>query len=156
MVLLKRAGGLLWKWEQMALAANCTMPQKSMIIFERFNSDKKRSFTYCTSKEVRDLLRIGEVLTFDGHFEQMESKGKLSLSEEFLKKVDNGEMGDDLDFFELERKKEPEIIGYFINSWITSKTKNRELAKIRENITQITDKLTSLDGDGKEGSREIL
>ena len=55
-----------------------------------------------------------------------------------------------------ERKKEPEIIGYFINSWITSKTKNRELAKIRENITQITDKLTSLDGDGKEGSREIL
>jgi len=43
LVLLKRAGGLLWKWEQMALAANCTMPQKSMIIFERFNSDKKRS-----------------------------------------------------------------------------------------------------------------
>jgi len=31
---------------------------------------------YCTSKEVRDLLRIEEVLTFDGHFEQMGSVRK--------------------------------------------------------------------------------
>jgi len=40
-------------------------------VFKRFNSDKKWSFTDCTSKVVMDSLRIHAVFTFDYHFEQM-------------------------------------------------------------------------------------
>ncbi|HJH26624.1 MAG TPA: nucleic acid-binding protein [Methanophagales archaeon] len=45
--------------------------EESWTVFERFNRDKKWSFTDCTSKVVMDLLRIEEVFTFDFHFEQM-------------------------------------------------------------------------------------
>ncbi len=45
--------------------------EESWKVFERFNRDKKWSFTDCTSKVVMDLLRIKEVFTFDYHFEQM-------------------------------------------------------------------------------------
>ncbi len=45
--------------------------EESWEVFERFNRDKKWSFTDCTSKVVMDLLRIKEVFTFDYHFEQM-------------------------------------------------------------------------------------
>jgi len=45
--------------------------EESCEVFERFNRDKKWSFTDCTSKVVMDLLRINEAFTFDYHFEQM-------------------------------------------------------------------------------------
>ncbi|MBM3235896.1 type II toxin-antitoxin system VapC family toxin [Candidatus Poribacteria bacterium] len=40
-------------------------------IFERFNIDKKWSFTDCTSKIVMEQRNIYEVFAFDHHFEQM-------------------------------------------------------------------------------------
>ena len=45
--------------------------EESWEVFDRFNRDKKWSFTDCTSKVVMDLLRIEDVFTFDFHFEQM-------------------------------------------------------------------------------------
>ena len=41
------------------------------MIFERFNQDKKWSFTDCTSKVLMERLGIVEVFSFDHHFEQM-------------------------------------------------------------------------------------
>jgi len=40
-------------------------------VFERFNVDKKWSFTDCTSKVVMEQRKIYEVFAFDHHFEQM-------------------------------------------------------------------------------------
>lgn len=40
-------------------------------IFERFNQDKKWSFTDCTSYVLMKKLNINEVFTFDHHFQQM-------------------------------------------------------------------------------------
>jgi len=45
--------------------------EESWHVFERFNKDKKWSFTDCTSKVVMDSLGITEVFAFDYHFEQM-------------------------------------------------------------------------------------
>ena len=45
--------------------------EESWGAFERFNSDKKWSFTDCTSKVVMNSLGINKVFTFDFHFEQM-------------------------------------------------------------------------------------
>jgi len=40
-------------------------------VFERFNQDKKWSFTDCTSKVIIERLGFVEVFSFDHHFEQM-------------------------------------------------------------------------------------
>ncbi|MBI1927041.1 PIN domain-containing protein [Candidatus Poribacteria bacterium] len=40
-------------------------------VFERFNVDKKWSFTDCTSKVIMEKRKIHEVFAFDHHFEQM-------------------------------------------------------------------------------------
>lgn len=47
------------------------MEEESWHVFEKFNRDKKWSFTDCTSKVVMDLLGIKESFAFDHHFEQM-------------------------------------------------------------------------------------
>ena len=40
-------------------------------VFERFNIDKRWSFTDCTSKVIMNQRGIQEVFAFDRHFEQM-------------------------------------------------------------------------------------
>ncbi len=40
-------------------------------VFERFNKDKRWSFTDCTSFAVMKQMNIREVFAFDHHFEQM-------------------------------------------------------------------------------------
>ena len=45
--------------------------EEAWIIFERFNTDKRWSFTDCTSYVVAKRLGISEVFAFDHHFEQM-------------------------------------------------------------------------------------
>lgn len=44
---------------------------RSWAIFERFNVDKRWSFTDCTSYAAMKRLGIQEVFAFDHHFEQM-------------------------------------------------------------------------------------
>jgi uncharacterized protein len=45
--------------------------EKAWKIFERFNADKRWSFTDCTSYIVMKETGITEVFSFDHHFEQM-------------------------------------------------------------------------------------
>ncbi len=53
---------------QMDKAKTC---KKAWNIFEKFNTDKKWSFTDCTSYAIMKEKRIKEVFGFDHHFEQM-------------------------------------------------------------------------------------
>ena len=45
--------------------------QAAWEVFERFNVDKRWSFTDCTSKVIMEQRRSYEVFAFDRHFEQM-------------------------------------------------------------------------------------
>ena len=45
--------------------------QEAWTVFERFNIDKRWSFTDCTSKVIMNQRGIHEVFGFDRHFEQM-------------------------------------------------------------------------------------
>ena len=45
--------------------------QAAWEVFERFNVDKRWSFTDCTSKVIMEQRRIYEVFAFDRHFEQL-------------------------------------------------------------------------------------
>ena len=45
--------------------------QAAWEVFERFNVDKRWSFTDCTSKVIIEQRRSYEVFAFDRHFEQM-------------------------------------------------------------------------------------
>ena len=48
-----------------------SIEQEAWNIFERFNQDKRWSFTDCTSKVVMDKIGILEAFSFDKHFVQM-------------------------------------------------------------------------------------
>ncbi len=48
-----------------------TMAAQAWSIFERFNVDKRWSFTDCVSYAVMEELGITEAFTFDHHFSQM-------------------------------------------------------------------------------------
>lgn len=50
---------------------NRQIAEQAWEIFEQFNSDKKWSFTDCTSYAVMKEIGITEVFAFDHHFEQM-------------------------------------------------------------------------------------
>ena len=54
---------LVWITEDIAAEA--------WTVFERFNADKRWSFTDCTPYVVMHRLGITEVFAFDHHFEQM-------------------------------------------------------------------------------------
>ena len=45
--------------------------QTAQEIFERFNVDKRWSFTDCTSKAIMEKEGLREVFAFDHHFDQM-------------------------------------------------------------------------------------
>ena len=45
--------------------------QEAWVVFERFNVDKRWSFTDCASKVIMEQRGIDEVFAFDHHFEQM-------------------------------------------------------------------------------------
>lgn len=47
------------------------LQQKAWAVFERFNVDKRWSFTDCTSKVIMDEMGLADAFTFDQHFEQM-------------------------------------------------------------------------------------
>ena len=48
-----------------------SIEEEAWTVFERFNVDKRWSFTDCTSKVIMEQRGIHEVFTFDHHFEQM-------------------------------------------------------------------------------------
>lgn len=48
-----------------------SIEQAAWTVFERFNVDKRWSFTDCTSKVIMEQRGIHEVFAFDHHFEQM-------------------------------------------------------------------------------------
>ena len=48
-----------------------SMEQAAWTVFERFNVDKRWSFTDCTSKVIMEQRGIHEVFAFDRHFDQM-------------------------------------------------------------------------------------
>jgi len=61
-----RQGGIL-----VVIHISEEIEEESWYVFEKYNKDKRWSFTDCTSKVVMDSLRIKEAFTFDHHFDQM-------------------------------------------------------------------------------------
>lgn len=51
--------------------ASEAMEREAWTTFERFNVDKRWSYTDCTSKVIMEGRGIHEVFAFDHHFEQM-------------------------------------------------------------------------------------